>query len=169
MQIHQTADNSLIQDFYVKHNSWLYSWLCKKIGSTFDAADLTQDTFLRLFGKEELTSIKEPRAYLTTIAHGLMVSHIRRRDIERIYHEEMSYLASDEIPSLETRAIALEILIKIDTMLDGLPLKVRKAFLYSQLEELTHAQIATKMNISIASVRLYISKAILHCMMIFQG
>lgn len=163
------AENSLAQDFYISHNSWLYSWLCKKVGSTFDAADLVQDTFLRVLLKTDLVSILEPRAYLTRIAHGLMVSHIRRREIERSYLLEIAELPEYQVQSAETRAIALEMLIKIDTMLDGLPLKVRTAFLMSQLEERTHAEIAAEMKVSIGSVRLYIAKALLHCIEIQQA
>jgi len=163
MQSNQSIQNSLVQDFYLSHNSWLYSWLCKKLGSTFDAADLTQDTFLRVLLKTDLVTILEPRAYLTRIAHGLMVNHIRRREIERSYLEEIAHLPEYQTQSAETRAMALEVLIKIDTMLDGLPLKVRTAFLLSQLEGLTHAEIASELNVSIASVRLYIAKVITHC------
>jgi len=164
MQASHVLQNSLVQDFYVSHNSWLYSWLCKKVGSTFDAADLAQDTFLRVLLKTDLVSIIEPRAYLTRIAHGLMVNHIRRREIERSYLEEISHLPEYHTQSAEARAMALEVLVKIDTMLDGLPLKVRSAFLLSQLEGLTHAEIAAELGVSIASVRLYIAKGITHCL-----
>jgi len=166
MQSNHAIQNSLIQDFYLSHNSWLYSWLCKKLGSTFDAADLTQDTFLRVLLKTDLVSILEPRAYLTRIAHGLMVNHIRRREIERSYLAEIAHLPEYQTQSAETRAMALEVLIKIDTMLDGLPLKVRTAFLLSQLEGLTHSEIASELSVSVASVRLYIAKAITHCIAI---
>jgi RNA polymerase sigma-70 factor (ECF subfamily) len=166
MQSNQVLQNSLVQDFYVNHKSWLYSWLCKKLGSTFDAADLTQDTFLRVLLKTDLVSILEPRAYLTKIAHGLMVKHIRRREIERSYLEEISHLPEYQTQSAEMRSIAMEILIQIDTMLNGLPLKVRSAFLLSQLEGLTHAEIAAELQVSVASVRLYIAKALTHCLTI---
>lgn len=169
MQAAISISNSLVQDFYVSHNSWLYSWLCKKVGSTFDAADLAQDTFLRVLLKTDLVSILEPRAYLTKVAHGLMVSHIRRREIERSYLMEIAQLPEFQTQSAEARSIALEILIKIDSMLDGLPLKVRSAFLLSQLEGLTHAEIASELKVSVASVRLYIAKALLHCLEIQQG
>lgn len=169
MSANQAINNSLVQDFYISHNSWLYSWLCKKLGSSFDAADLAQDTFMRVLLKTDLVSILEPRAYLTNIAHGLMVSHIRRREIERSYLLEISQQPEYLVQSAETRAIALELLIKIDTMLDGLPLKVRTAFLLSQLEDKTHAEIAAEMKISIGSVRLYIAKALLHCIEIQQA
>jgi len=169
MQVAIASGNSLASDFYVSHNSWLYSWLCKKVGSTFDAADLVQDTFLRVLLKTDLVSILEPRAYLTRIAHGLMVSHIRRRELEAAYLQEVSLLPEYQAQSEETRAIALEILIKIDAMLDGLPFKVRTAFLLSQLEGLTYAEIAAELNVSVASVRLYIAKALMHCLAIQQA
>jgi RNA polymerase sigma-70 factor (ECF subfamily) len=95
-----------------------------------------------------------------------MVNHIRRREIERSYLLEISQLPEYHTQSAETRAMALDILIQIDTMLDGLPIKVRSAFLLSQLEGLTHAEIAAELGVSVASVRLYIAKALTHCITI---
>ena len=65
---------------YESHNLWLTSWLSKKLGCRTDATDLAHDTFLRVLSRQNLQDIVEPRAYLTTIAHGLMVNHLRRRD-----------------------------------------------------------------------------------------
>ncbi|WP_047534464.1 sigma-70 family RNA polymerase sigma factor [Methylotenera sp. N17] len=154
---------------YQHHQRWIYAWLCKKLGSSQDAADLTQDTFVKLLQKSEPLTIAEPRAYLTTIAHGLMVNHIRRRDIERAYLEEVAHFSPAAAPSEESRAMALELLIKIDTLLGGLPYKTQKAFLLSQVDGLTHAQIAADLRISVASVRLYIKKALLHCVALQQA
>lgn len=156
-------------ELYISHYRWLVKFLNKKLSCPHSAADIAQDTFVKLLGKSEpLVAISEPRAYLTTIAHGLMVSHIRRRDIERAYFEEIAHLSAEVTPTLEEQAIALEMLIKIDTMLDGLPLKVRRAFIYSQLDGLTHAQIAKTLGVSVASVRQYLAKAITHCIAIRQ-
>lgn len=153
--------------FYDAHNTWLYGWLRKKLGCSFDAADLTQDTFLRILNKRtDLCAITEPRAYLVTVAHGLMVNHLRRRDLERAYLAELAYLPESEIPSAETRLIVLEALIRIDAMLEGLSPKVRQAFLLHQLEELRHAEIADRLSVSVSSVRQYIARALLHCMML---
>lgn len=160
--IPQTRD-SLVTELYQTHNSWLMGWLCKKLGCSFDAADLMQDTFSRVLQKDDLTNIKEPRAYLTTIAHGLMVNHVRRRDIEAAYLDEIANLPQAEAPSPETINIMIETLTKIDEMLDGLPSKIRNAFLWFQLEGLTHAQIAERLSVSVSSVRQYIAKALLHC------
>jgi RNA polymerase sigma-19 factor, ECF subfamily len=155
--------NALIQDFYVKHNSWLYQWLCKKLGSSFDAADLTQDTFMRLLSKEDMAQVVEPRAYLTRIAHDLMVSLLRRRDLERAYHATLCDPFTIEYPSPEIRAIALEALVAVDEMLNGLSPKVREAYLLMQLDGLKYAEIAQRLDISVKTVGVYIAKAVLHC------
>lgn len=157
-----------IAELYQEHNGWLFAWLRKKIGCGFDAADLMQDTFSRLLQKDSIDEIKEPRAYLTTIAHGLMVNHIRRRDIEYACLDAIANLPEVEAPSPEDLAIMVETLVKIDEMLDGLPSKVRNAFLWFQLEGLSHAQIASKLSVSISSVRQYIAKALMHCVMMSQ-
>ncbi|HEY0268062.1 MAG TPA: sigma factor, partial [Methyloradius sp.] len=116
--------NSLIQDFYLEHKSWLYQWLCKKLGSSFDAADLTHDTFIRLLSKNHNEHIIEPRAYLTRIAHGLMVNFLRRRDIESAYITALVNLGESQEKLYgcpESYLLNLEKLIAIDLMLDGLP------------------------------------------------
>lgn len=155
--------NSLVTELYQAHNSWLLGWLRRKIGSSLDAADLMHDTFSRLLQKEDLPVINEPRAYLTTIAHGLMVNHIRRRDIEYAYLNAIAHLPEVEMLSAETINIMVETLTNIDAMLSGLSSKVRHAFLWCQLEGLTHAEIAERLNVSVSSVRQYIAKALLHC------
>nr|WP_320167387.1 sigma-70 family RNA polymerase sigma factor [uncultured Methylophaga sp.] len=139
-------------------------WLRKKIGCSFDAADLMQDTFSKILQKDDLGSIKEPRAYLTTVAHGLMVNHVRRKDIERAYLDALENMPEVDVPSPESLNIMVETLAKIDEMLDGLPERVRSAFLWCQLEGLSHAEIASRLSVSVSSVRQYIAKALLHCL-----
>lgn len=156
--------DSIVTDLYRVHNSWLLGWLRKKLGCSFDAADLMQDTFSKILQKDDLTGIKEPRAYLTTVAHGLMVNHVRRRDIERAYLDALETMPEVEVPSPESLNIMVETLAKIDEMLDGLPDRVRSAFLWCQLEGLSHAEIASRLSISVSSVRQYIAKALLHCL-----
>lgn len=153
----------LVGEMYHDYKPWLYGWLCKKLGSTLDAADLAQDTFAKLLTKTELKQVLEPRAYLTTIAHGLMVSHLRRRDLERAYQATLADPALAEYPSPEVQAMAMELLVAIDHMLHGLSPKVRAAYLMMQLDGLTYAEIAQKLDISVKTVGVYIAKAVFHC------
>ncbi len=54
-------------------------------GQCHRAADLAHDTFVRILGRRQRDAIQEPRAYLATIANGLVVSHWRRRTLEQAW------------------------------------------------------------------------------------
>jgi RNA polymerase sigma factor (sigma-70 family) len=155
---------SAFSTLYGEHHTWLQCWLHRRLGCREVAADLAQDTFIRVLGKPDLPSIKQPRAFLSTIAHSLYVNLLRRRQLERSYLEALSNLPQVQMPSLEERWQLFEVLQAVDAMLDGLPCKVRTAFLYSQLEGLTHRQIAERLQVSHSSVRQYIARALLQCM-----
>jgi RNA polymerase sigma-70 factor (ECF subfamily) len=76
---------SVVGDLYASHEGWLQSWLRQRLGSAFDAADLAHDTFVRVLLKRRIEveeGLKTPRAYLSTIAHGLVVDLWRRRALE---------------------------------------------------------------------------------------
>ncbi|MGH8816290.1 MAG: sigma factor, partial [Achromobacter pestifer] len=67
------ASGDAVQLLYRTHHGWLHNWLRAKLGNTFDAADLAQDTFVRVLRhRHELEALREPRAYLTTIAKRLL-------------------------------------------------------------------------------------------------
>jgi RNA polymerase sigma-19 factor, ECF subfamily len=162
MGITNSSANELVSQLYVHHHSWIFSFLRKKLGCSHEAADLTQDTFIKVMLKDNLNEVVEPRAYITHIAHGVMVNHVRRKEIEKAYLECIRHQPESEYYSPEAKAIVLETLFQIDEMLDGLSAKVKRAFLLSQLEGLSHSEIASEMKVTVSSVRKYIAKALLH-------
>lgn len=157
------SPESNVTNLYAEHHGWLVTWLRRKLTDTHLAADLTQDTFLRVLTSKEVSSIREPRTFLATIARGLVANHYRRQDVERAYLEALSCMPESFAMSPEDRAIIIETLFEVDLMLDGLPVKARKAFLLSQLEGLTYAEIALELNVSLSMVKQYMLKATQHC------
>jgi len=152
-----------VHSLYSHHHSWLNSWLRSKLGNTADAADLAQDTFVRLLQRSEQFELTAPRAFLRTIARGLVIDHWRREELQRAYLEALAHLPEAEVPSVETRELLLELLERIAQMLDGLKPKVRRAFLLAQCEGLTHKEIAEQMGVSLRSVERYVADALYHC------
>lgn len=155
--------NAQVGELYRGHHSWLRGWLFKRLECHHQAADLAQDTFLRLLGRDTLNGLREPRAFLATVAKGLVVDHYRRLSLERAWLDSLAALPEPEAPSAEARVLVLETLVEIDRMLDGLKPKVRSAFLLSQLDGLTYPQIAEQLGISLSSVQQYMSQAFGHC------
>lgn len=148
---------------YSDHHGWLHNWLRKKLGCSQSAADLAHDTFLRLLTRREPLEIRESRAFLTAVAQSVLSNHFRRQKLERAYLEALAALPEALTPSLEEQAILLETLVELERLLDGLDAPVRKAFLWSQVEGLGHAEIAARLQVSLSTVKRYIVKAGVQC------
>lgn len=160
-----------IHNLYSDHNGWLKSWLGRKVGNHSDAADIAQDTFLRLItGRRDTRYLgDEPRALLTHIARCLVIDHWRRKDIERAYLDTIAYLPEQEVPSPESGLLILEALQRIDAMLCELPKLTREIFLLAQLEQLKYADIAVQTSVSLPTVKRHMRKAFLACLMLDEG
>lgn len=158
-----------IQLLYREHSAWLQGWLRRKLGGSDHAADLAQDTFIRLLAQRqsqnELTLL-EPRAYLTTVARRLLINHVKRQSLEQAYLDVLATMPEPETISVEARCIILETLHEIDAMLDGLGPKVREAFLLSQLDGLTYAQIADQLGVTDRTVKRYMAAAFTQCILL---
>jgi RNA polymerase sigma-70 factor (ECF subfamily) len=163
MPVSEVAVRTDVESLYIDHHGWLYGWLRRKLDSSFHAADLAHDTFLRVLNRHEPVDVAEPRAYLATIARGLVVDFHRRHALERAYLNTLATLPEPQQPSLEARAIMLESLTAIDAMLDGMKPAIREAFILSQIEGLTYADIATRLGVSVRTVNNYMLKALEHC------
>ncbi len=158
-----------LSTLYRDHRSWLEGWLRRRLGDSWDAADLTQDTFVRVLAVHQdrgLPSLREPRAYLLTVGKRLLLNHHKRRSLERAYLEALASLPQALAPSPEQRWMLLETLHALDELLDGLPLVVRRAFLWSQLEGLDYAAIALRLDVSERTVKRYMAKAYEHCLLV---
>jgi len=151
---------------YRQQHSWLQNWLRRRLNCSQSAADLAQDTFMRLLTKEQLPQLHAPRTFLAKVAQSVLSNHYRRQKLERAYLEALAATPGLLAPSLETQAIVLETLIALDTALDTLERPVREAFLWSQVDGWSHGQIAERLGVSITTVKRYIIKAGALCIML---
>lgn len=149
---------------YCHHHGWLRAWLQRRLGDAQDAADLAHDTFTRVFAARSIGEIREPRAYLTTIARGILVNWFERQALERAYLDSLSHLPPSHAPSPEQQHVILETLQQVDALLNSLPVHVRHAFLLSQIEGLRYEDIARQLGCSLISVKRYMKQAFLQCL-----
>ncbi len=153
-----------MHSFYQDHHPWLQNLLRKQLSNRDDAADLAQDTFMRLLrAPVPQEEIRDPRRYLATIARGLVTDLFRRRSLERSYLEYLATLPQALAPSCEEQLIVQQALLEADRLLQGLPAKVREAFILAQYEELSYPEIAQRLGISLRTVSNYLARALEHC------
>jgi RNA polymerase sigma factor (sigma-70 family) len=160
---------SHLSTLYSEHHGWLYGWLRGKLGNRAEAADLAQDTFLRLLGKRDAESLREPRGYLATIARGLLIDRYRRQALEHAYLEALAQQAEPVSMCAETHAIIIETLLAIDRLLDSLGARTRAIFLLAQIEELSYVDISRRLGMSLPTVKKHLVRAYTECLMLAAG
>lgn len=152
-----------LHSLYRDNQPWLRGWLYSRLGCSETAADLAQDTFLRLLKTGNQPPAGQSRRYLTRIAKGLMIDAYRRQKIEEAYLESLSQLPEAAAPDPGSQHAIIETLMEIDALLDGLPDKVRKALLLRQLDGLSYAAIAGQLSVSVSSVEKYVARGLAAC------
>ncbi|MGF0239907.1 sigma-70 family RNA polymerase sigma factor [Rhodococcus sp. IEGM1300] len=162
--------NQLLALLYNDHHGWLQNWLRKKLGCSHRAADLAQDTFIRVLTLAEPERLQEPRAFLTTTAIRLLIDGERRRKLERAYLAILAQESQDAAAiSPEAFHQVLELLESIAQLLEGLAEKPRRAFLLNRLDGWCHAEIAEHLGVSKSMIKQYVAQVMVHCYSAMYG
>lgn len=167
MSVSDVAQPTDINSLYSSHHGWLRGWLLKHLNCSETAADLAQDTFVKVMLKQRADAgfaIGYPRRYLRMVANSLMMDHFRRRAVEQAYLEALALLPEPAIITTEDREIILETLQQLDKLLDTLPPAMRQAFLLSRVDGLTYPQIAEQLGVSLRTVKRYMQQAFIQCL-----
>lgn len=166
-----SADLSLqhaVHTLYEDHHRWLCGWLRQRLGCIDHAADLAHDTFIRVLTQRKAPELREPRAYLSTVARSLMIDMFRRRAVEQAYLDTLALIPEPVAFSPETRTLIIETLMEIDRMLDGLGGRTREIFLMAQLDGLSYVEIGRRLNVSVNTVKKHAVRALTHCLLLVE-
>lgn len=159
------SQHQAIQSLYAEHHPWLCAWLRKRLGCFDHAADLAQDTFIRVLLQRKAPELREPRAYLSSVARSLMIDSFRRRALEQAYLETLAARPEALDVSPEARFLIIETLLEIDRLLDGLGARTREIFLLAQLDGLSYVEIGRQLNVSVNTVKKHAVRALTHCLL----
>ncbi len=158
------SDSRSLHALYSEHNGWLKGWLRARLGNASDAADLAQDTFVRVLAARNVEAIREPRTYLSAIARALMIDKFRRQAIEQAYLDALALRPEPLDIAPETRLLILEALTAVDAMLDGLGERTRRIFLAVQLEGLSYVATGERLGVSVTTVKKHMIRAMTQCL-----
>ena len=160
-----------LQELVSEHAGALERFLVRKLDNPADAAEVAQETFLRIYRLKNPQELDNARAFLFQVASNLAVDQLRRRSLhyrflkaeERQGDETAELESGSGNASPEQILAAREKLARIYAAIDELPLKCRQAFLLHRSRGLSYAEIAQEMNISVSSVEKYILQALKAC------
>jgi len=97
------------------------------------------------------------------------VDHFRRSTLERAYLDELALQPEELQPGAEEQLQVLQALREVNRMLGELSANARAAFIYNRLDGLTHAEIASRLGVSVPRVRQYLAQALRQCYIAVYG
>lgn len=159
-------------ELYGQNISWLTAFIHKKISNYSEAEDIAQDVFERLIRKKYHQHTHEPivfqgnlRAFISTIAKGIIIDSWRKKELERKYLEYVADLQhQDAVDCCDDISEVVDAIFTLDQMLRALDDDIRHTFILSNLYGKTYAEIAQQLGINERKVKAYMAKAMLHCM-----
>lgn len=141
--------------------SALREWLARRLPLRQDVDDVIQETWAILAGLEAVEHIRQPRSYVYTVAHSVVLQQLRRAQVVSI--EAMAdpdQVRSDAAACPERNFASRQELDRVAELIAGLPSKCRTAFLLRRVEGYSQREIAQRMQISENTVEKHIGKGI---------
>lgn len=141
-----------------------YSRLCEFVNgyvrSAEVARDIVQDLFLALWEKRGGGSAPElTTAYLFTAARNRALKHIRHRRVVEGY-EERAAVWPEQAPGADEEVRRRETAEAIEEAIAELPDRCREIFLLSRRQNMSYAEIATALGISVKTVEVQMWRAL---------
>ena len=142
--------------FYRDHHARIYNLAARIVGDPDDAADITQEVFLRAYTHPvQAGGDLRPEPWLYRIAVNASYDHLRRRAAR----PSTSLDAVAEIPDTSDGFADGEIARCVETCLAGLTPRYRTALVLKDLHGLSHAEIAEVMDIHQGTARVLLHRA----------
>lgn len=149
-----------------RYHDSLIRFLRQRLRVKEDAADVAQETYIRLLQYEGSRDIQSPSSMLfriaINVANDLGRSEQSRRVSDQTSIDELE-LACGTAP-VEREIAAEQDLALLYEAIENLPPKCRHVFLLSRVHQMTYPQIAAHCRISVKMVEKHISHALAMCM-----
>lgn len=150
---------------FQEHYDDLLNFLTRRMSDRQQAADVAQETYLKLLNIDESVAVLNDRGFIFRVAGNLAIDTLRREQrLSGSLGDDLEYSqVVDPAPAPEAAFLAKERLGILDDALQQLSPNARQALLLNRLEGLTQAQIAVELGVSESMVAKYIGQALRHC------
>ena len=153
-----------LKRLYLTHGRDVQDYLTRKLRDSNAAADLAQETFLRVAQVDSDVAIRNDRSYLFRTAHNLAIDHlrrIRRRRTDHVDNAQLAQFADDSVP-LEDAVASRHMLRRLQDIVAELPDRTRQIFVLVKIQELTYAEAADQLGVSESAVQKHLAMALAH-------
>lgn len=150
------------REIWYRYAPMVFALLRRSLGARFDQEDLLQEVFLRVF--ERLQTLQNPgalRSFVYSFAIRIVSEELRRHRIRsRLTSMFLGPAAEPSVPAVDFES--RELLGRIQAALDRMPDRKRAVFVLRRFDGMELAEIATNLDLSLATVKRDLEKANRH-------
>ena len=152
-------DLETFEEVFKTYYAAIRNYLYYKTSNVDMAEDLAQDVFFKLWETRDRVRMNSVKAYLYTMANNMAINQLKREQLRfKFWKESPAPTRDDQNP--EFLAQENEFKEKLEQILGKMPEKSRIVFLMNRIEDLTYAEIAARLEISVKAVEKRMSKAL---------
>lgn len=166
MKTTQQSNRQFIRQLFEQYHRELHRYLLGRLrSSAVEAEDVAQETYLRLLRMKDTDVIQQPHAYVYRVATHV----VRELGLKEQAHAQLPTKLAEEhngpllAESPEARVEILTKLQQLDELIDSMPPTYRAVLIMRKQEGLSHKEIADKLDISVHTVKKYMSRALAWC------
>ncbi len=153
------GDKSAFEAVFKQYYRTLCEYAFTIVKDSDDARDTVQSVFLKIWERrQELIITLTLKAYLYRAVHNTCLNRIKHESIKTKY-VRMS-IGDGRVEGRQPEVFMNETEKKINAAIENLPEQCRNIFKMSRFEELSHAEIAQKLGISVQTVANQVTKAL---------
>jgi RNA polymerase sigma-70 factor (ECF subfamily) len=160
------SNNAFVERLFAQHGHSLLAFLYRRLHRRSDAAELAQEVYLRILRLRDTTQIRDPEAYLYTVAGNLARErlaveqrYVRGVDLEAALGPTPLRDLHDLLGQMDTEMRSKRLV----ELLKELPPKCRGVIALHYWHGLSYAEIAQQVGISNRMVKRYLNQALKHC------
>lgn len=151
-----------------RYHRELLNFLARQVKDRDTAADLAQESYVRVLTMQQSgRAIADARALLYRTARNLLIDQHRRAVVRG--HEDLGALPEAAHPPApqhlqpEEALASQQVLRAYVAAIEALPLRCRQVFILHVFDELKHAQIAQRLDISVSMVEKHVVRGMVAC------
>lgn len=157
-----TAERAELDALNTAYRPALVSYFARRVRSTVEAEDLTQEVFMRLAGADlDNISISKREAYVFTVASNLLRDRARRERVRSNIRQEIEQQPELGVELLDPHRVAegQDMLKSLYGALGELPERTRRIFILFRMENVARKTIAAQFGITESAVDKQVSRA----------
>ena len=150
------------EDIVRDHSVRVYRLAYRLTGNKFDAEDLTQETFVRVFRSLHSFQPGTFEGWLHRITTNLFLDQARRKQrvrMDAMGEDQERYPSTDQLATPERAFEHAHLDHDVQRALDALPPEYRAAVVLCDIEGLSYEEIAVTLGIKLGTVRSRIHRA----------